>query len=62
MNIQTWETFIKINAARRVVKYFTGEDVSDEDMIEILSAARLAPSGVGGNKNSIFFTINNKHL
>ena len=48
-------TLIEIIKKRKSVRKFTEEDVSDEDVMEILEAARLAPSGV--NKQPWHFII-----
>lgn len=48
-------TLIEIIKKRKSVRKFTDQDVSDEDIMEILEAARLAPSGV--NKQPWQFII-----
>lgn len=44
MDKQTWDTFKQIVNDRRAIRHFTDEDISDDDIKAILSAAQLAPS------------------
>ena len=43
-NQQTWEIFRQVNTGRRAIRHFTGEKISDDDMLAILAEAQLAPS------------------
>jgi nitroreductase len=44
MDQDIWQVFDRINRNRRAVKYFTGDQISDADMEETLTAAQRAPS------------------